>query len=111
MSLLGAEQKLYNDLPSPEASLWASRTLPSSHAVQTTKLTRAAWRYIPSTYLVCENDQAVPPQFQEAFAATAQAHVERCGSGHSPMLSHTEMLAQRIHNTAMKAIPHPPPSA
>ncbi|KAL8836171.1 MAG: hypothetical protein Q9170_003024 [Blastenia crenularia] len=111
MFLIGAEQKLYNDLSQQDASLWASRTLPSSHAVQTTKLTHAAWRYVPSTYLICENDQALPRQFQEGFAANAQAHVERCATGHSPMLSHTEMLAQRIHETAMKAIPGPAPSA
>ncbi|KAL8847550.1 MAG: hypothetical protein Q9221_007409 [Calogaya cf. arnoldii] len=101
---LGAEEKLYANLPKAEAELWASRLLPSSHKVQTTILTRAAWRYIPSTYLVCENDQAVPPHFQEAFAATIQAHVKKCNTGHSPMLSQPEMLAQKIHDTALKAM-------
>ena len=64
--------------------------------MQTTKLTRAAWRYIPSTYLVCENDQACPPQYQEMFAANAKAQVERCSAGHSPMLSQTDMLVGKI---------------
>ncbi|KAL8665979.1 MAG: hypothetical protein Q9168_007584 [Polycauliona sp. 1 TL-2023] len=94
---------LYADLPKPEAALWAFRTLPSSHKVQETATTRAAWHYVLSTCLICEKDQAVPLQFQEAFAATAQAHVERCSTGHSPMLSHPDMLARRIHDAAWKA--------
>ncbi|KAI4260043.1 MAG: hypothetical protein L6R42_004244 [Xanthoria sp. 1 TBL-2021] len=105
ITLLDASRVLYNDLPPPEAALWASRIFPSSQAVQTTKTTRAAWRYIPSTYLVCENDQAVPPRFQETFAATIQARVERCTTEHSPMLSQPEMLARKIHEAAIKADP------
>ncbi|KAL8966961.1 MAG: hypothetical protein Q9183_003136 [Haloplaca sp. 2 TL-2023] len=105
--LVGAEEKLYADLPKSEAAFWASRILPSSHKVQESLLTRAAWRYIPSTYLICENDNAVPPQMQDAFAATVQAHVERCSTGHSPMLSHPAMLAEKIHEAALKAIHGP----
>lgn len=43
---IGAEEKLYADLPKSEAALRASRTLPSSHNVQKTVLTSAAWKYI-----------------------------------------------------------------
>ena len=78
--------------------------IPQSYLVQTTKLTRAAWRYIPSTYLICENDKAAPPQYQEMFAASAKAHVEKCGSGHSPHLSQPEMLVQKIHEAAQQAV-------
>ncbi|KAL8776351.1 MAG: hypothetical protein Q9194_003203 [Teloschistes cf. exilis] len=104
---LEGERKLYNDLPEPEASTWASRLMPSSRKVQTTILTRAAWRYTPSTYLVCENDQALPPHDQAGFAATAKAHVETCTAGHSPMLSSPDMLAQKIHQATLKAISGP----
>ena len=40
----------------------------------------------PSTYIVCEQDHAVPIQAQEAMSAAAD-HVERLPSSHSPMLS------------------------
>lgn len=40
----------------------------------------------PSTYIVCEQDQAIPIQAQEAMSAAAD-HVERLPSSHSPMLS------------------------
>ena len=75
-----------------------------SHRVESTKLTRAAWRYIPSTYLICENDQAAPPQYQEMFAASAKSEVKRCNSGHSPQLSQPDMLVQKIHEASEKAV-------
>ena len=74
-----------------------------SYAVQTTKLTRGAYKYIPSTYLVYEGDQAVPPQYQEMFTGIAKAHRERCSTGHSPMLSQTENLVGMIVEAAEKA--------
>lgn len=102
--ILRGEQTLYNDLPSSEASLWASRLIPQSYQVQTVKLKRtAAWHYIPSTYLICENDQAAPPAFQETFAASAKAQIERCDSGHSPHLSQPQMLIQKICEASQRA--------
>ncbi|KAF2489255.1 alpha/beta-hydrolase [Lophium mytilinum] len=99
-----AAEVLYNDLPDADAKLWESRLVYQSYAVNKTKLTRAAYRYIPSTYLVCENDKAAPPQYQESFAASAGATVNRCAAGHSAMLSHTDMLASKIAAVADKAI-------
>lgn len=75
-----------------------------SYKVQTTKLTRASWRYIPSTYLICEGDQAAPPQYQEMFAANANSRVERCSAGHSPHLSQVDMLVQKIEGAAQRVI-------
>ena len=40
----------------------------------------------PSTYIVCEQDHAIPTQAQEAMSAAA-SHVERLPASHSPMLS------------------------
>jgi hypothetical protein len=98
-------QTIYNDLPQAEAELWESRMIAQSYAVQRTKITRSAYKYIPSTYLICENDQAAPPQYQEMFATMANSHVERCDSGHSPMLSQTEMLVGKIVDAVKNAVP------
>jgi hypothetical protein len=65
-------------------------------AVQTTEILRTAYKFVLSTYLVCEDDKAVPTQFQEMFASTAGSQVERCSSGHSPMLSQLNMLVSKI---------------
>lgn len=100
-------QTLYSDLPPEEAEYWASKIIDQSYAVKTTKLTHASYRYVPSTYVVCENDQGPPPQYQEMFAKSAGATVLRIASGHSPMLSKTEELANMVAAAAqgaMKAI-------
>ncbi|RYO90848.1 hypothetical protein DL764_008386 [Monosporascus ibericus] len=97
-------QTLYNDLPPEEAEYWASKIIDQSYAVQTTKLTRASYRYIPSTYVVCENDQGPPPQYQEMFGKRAGADVLRIASGHSPMLSKTEELANMVAAAAQETM-------
>ncbi|KAL8837897.1 MAG: hypothetical protein Q9176_005373 [Flavoplaca citrina] len=99
----GAE-KLYDDLPADEATLWESRLVAQSYRVQETKLTRAAWKHFPSTYLITEGDEAVPPQYQQAFAQQIGAAVERCSSGHSPQLSQPEMLVRKIDDVSRAAM-------
>lgn len=49
----------------------------------------------PSSYVVCEQDHAVPPGAQEAMAEAAD-HVHRLPSSHSPLLSMPQQLADVI---------------
>ena len=58
----------------------------------TQPLSRAAWRDLPSTYIVCEQDQAIPMFAQEAMSARAGT-VLRLDAGHSPFLSQPAELA------------------
>ncbi|MFJ8435452.1 alpha/beta fold hydrolase [Kitasatospora sp. NPDC094019] len=46
----------------------------------------AAWRQVPSTYLVCADDRGTPPQRQREFARRAGSVVE-LDAGHHPFLS------------------------
>ena len=55
-------------------------------------LTRAAWRTIPSTYVVCERDAAIPVDVQEIMAERA-GRVLRMPTSHSPFLSRPAQLA------------------
>ena len=55
-------------------------------------LTRAAWRTIPSTYVVCERDAAIPVVAQEMMAERAD-RVLRMPTSHSPFLSRPAQLA------------------
>lgn len=91
---------IYQDLPPEEASYWASKIIDQSYAVQTTPVSRAAYKYIPSTYVMTEDDQAVPLQYQEMFAAATGAEVKRIASGHSPQLSKPEELAELVEAAA-----------
>jgi pimeloyl-ACP methyl ester carboxylesterase len=56
------------------------------------RLTRAAWRTIPSTYVVCEQDEAIPVWAQESMAERA-GRVLRMATSHSPFLSRPAQLA------------------
>lgn len=53
----------------------------------------------PTTYIICEQDQAIPPQAQEAMAAAA-SHVVRLPSSHSPFLSMPKQLASVLGGTS-----------
>ncbi len=56
----------------------------------------------PSTYLICEDDRAVPPEAQEAMASAAE-HVRRLPSSHSPLLSMPQQLAEAIAEAGRSA--------
>jgi pimeloyl-ACP methyl ester carboxylesterase len=46
----------------------------------------AAWKQVPSTYLVCAQDRGTPPERQREFARRAGSVVE-IDAGHHPFLS------------------------
>jgi pimeloyl-ACP methyl ester carboxylesterase len=56
------------------------------------ELTGAGWHDTPSTYVVCEHDQAIPPPAQDAMSARAGT-VHRLASSHSPFLSMPDAVA------------------
>lgn len=94
---------IYHDLPPDEAKYWASKVIDQSYAVQTTSIARTAYKYIPSTYVVADDDHACPLQYQEMFAAAIGAEVNRIHSGHSPQLSKPEELADLVVAAAEKS--------
>jgi pimeloyl-ACP methyl ester carboxylesterase len=54
-----------------------------------------AWRSIPSTYVVCTNDCALPPESQRTMAARADAVLE-WPTDHSPFLTRPEAIGDLI---------------
>ncbi len=58
-----------------------------------------AWREKPSTYVVCAEDRATPPDAQREYAKRAGSVVE-LPTGHHPMLSRPEMLARVLAEAA-----------
>jgi pimeloyl-ACP methyl ester carboxylesterase len=59
----------------------------------------AAWRTIPSTYVVCDDDHAIPPRFQRAMAQQAD-EVHTLASDHSPFLSHPDATTALLRSIA-----------
>jgi len=58
-----------------------------------------AWREKPSTYVVCAEDRATPPEAQWGYARRADSVVE-LPTGHHPMLSRPELLARVLAEAA-----------
>ncbi|KOV74145.1 hypothetical protein ADL00_02785 [Streptomyces sp. AS58] len=84
---------LYSDVEPHLAQQSIARLGRQSLASVTQSLTQAAWHTLPSTYILCEQDMAIPLPLQEAMATRAQ-HTERLRSGHSPFLSQPAELAR-----------------
>lgn len=53
----------------------------------------AAWRTVPTTYVVCAEDRMIHPDAQREMAAAAGAEVLEWPSSHSPFLSHPDLVA------------------
>jgi pimeloyl-ACP methyl ester carboxylesterase len=86
----------------PDLAAWAvSRLRPSTHSSKKQHLTAAAWRDIPSTYVICEHDRALPASGQEQMARRA-TNVHRLPCSHSPMLSRVPETAAIIADVAIQ---------
>ena len=98
-------QRFYNDLPEREAKKWVSELRPQLAEAQLSPLTNAAYRFIPSTYLFCENDQALPIFLQKKMVAESGAKFvsEECTAGHSPFLSMPEKVVEAVEGIAKGA--------
>ena len=58
-----------------------------------------AWHEKPSTYVVCAEDRATPPEAQREYARRAGKVVE-IPTGHHPMLSRPGLLARVLAEAA-----------
>ena len=65
-------------------------------------MTVPAWKFLPSWYLVSQDDEALPPDAQRAFANRMNATAVEVPSGHLAMVSHpTEVV--KLTETAAEA--------
>ncbi|MGH3857734.1 MAG: alpha/beta hydrolase [Pseudonocardiaceae bacterium] len=89
---LRPEEIFYTDLDPSTAREASTQLSHQSLRSMTQALTRAAWHNIPSTYIVCERDAAIPVAAQLSMAHRAQ-RVRRMDTAHSPLLSRPAELA------------------
>jgi hypothetical protein len=93
---------VYNDVDAPTARRAVSQLGYQSHASMRQELTETAWETIPSTYVICEADNAIPVATQELIAARAD-DVQRLSTSHSPFLSQPAALAGLIRRSLADA--------
>ncbi|MFO1536678.1 MAG: alpha/beta fold hydrolase [Actinomycetota bacterium] len=76
----------YHDCADADVEFARARLSPQSTASFAATLTGAAWRDVPSTYVLCTDDRTVPVPVQEANAARTGATVT-LPTSHSPFFS------------------------
>ena len=77
---------LYGDCDANEVAAALPRLTPQPLATMTQPIRTASWRTIPSTYIACTEDCALPIELQRRLAARCTTTVE-LPAHHSPFLS------------------------
>jgi hypothetical protein len=97
----GAGNIGWHDIPLDEQEKWNSLAQHTSRAVFSGETTYEPWHDIPCAYIVCEEDRALPPRFQELFASKmgGPENIYRLPSSHSPFLSMPNRLAGILQRT------------
>lgn len=93
------ERVFYGDLPAELSARYTERLRPQSIASFAQPLTTTAWRDTDSTYLICSQDEAIPPALQRSMAARA-THRHELASSHSPVASCPQEVAALIAGVA-----------
>jgi pimeloyl-ACP methyl ester carboxylesterase len=78
----------------------AATQRPAAGGAVTEASPQAAWRAIPSWYLVAKQDQAIAPDLERYMAARAHAHTIEADGSHSVMVSHPDTVAHLIQTAA-----------
>ena len=99
----------FHDLPEAESQHWSSLLRPHSLGAMWSTQSSAAWRDIPSTYVMCNRGRVMPVQKQEEMIKHAKEvqpkafdSVERLESGHEPILSKIDDLVMIMMERATK---------
>ena len=93
----------YNDVSPSDADFYASKLVTHCCVSITQPGTADCLNgVVPSTFLICENDNALPIPVQERMAKNLGegANVERCSAGHSPFVSQPDVVAKIIKRMA-----------
>ena len=101
----GADQDFVPDLPPAERELVYVTQGPWNTAFLREKVTTAAWRTRPS-WFIAVNDRMVPPTYERDAARRMNATLVELDSGHVPMLSHPDRVAEVIIEAATRAGRH-----
>lgn len=92
-SMHGAD--LYSDVDGAVAARANQRLRLQSNPSRAQPVRHAGWRRVGSSYVVCDKDEAIPPQRQQQFAARADA-IYHLPTGHSPFYSAPYRLADLL---------------
>ncbi|KAJ7673838.1 Alpha/beta hydrolase fold-1 [Mycena polygramma] len=75
MEPVGSAAVNFSDLPHEEGIAWTSKMPNHAAASFTHKITYAAYKDIPVSYVVCEEDKCIPPALQNGIIAKMEAEM------------------------------------
>jgi pimeloyl-ACP methyl ester carboxylesterase len=90
-------------VPATEASVMAATQKPIKGSAFGESVPQAAWKTIPSWYIVAQEDQALNPNLERFFAKRIGAKTTEIKSSHVPFISHPAEVARLIEQAAMAA--------
>jgi pimeloyl-ACP methyl ester carboxylesterase len=88
------------DLPEAEARVMAATQKPLHNSAFGAAVPEAAWKTIPSWYIVSSHDRAINPDLERFYAKRAGAKTTEIASSHVAFLSHPKEVAKVIENAA-----------
>jgi pimeloyl-ACP methyl ester carboxylesterase len=91
------------DVPEAETRVMAATQKPIHGSAFQATLTAAAWRQVPSWFLVATQDRSIDPELQRLYARRAQGTTVEVASSHVPFLSHPAEVARLIEQAASPA--------
>lgn len=91
------------DLSAADARVLAATQKPVSSTVFAAKVANAAWKTIPSWYIVTLQDEAINPELQRFYAKRIGARTTEIKSSHVSFLSHPKEVVKVIADASRAA--------
>lgn len=91
---------LCKDVPEVDARVAAATQKPVNSSVFTAAVPGAAWKTIPSWYIVAVEDRAINPELERFYARRIGATTTEIKSSHVPFLSHPKEVVTVIEAAA-----------
>src|SRR5262249_37176909 len=88
------------DLPASEARVMAVTQKPLHKSVFEASVPVAAWKTIPTWFIVSSNDQAINPDLERFYAKRANAKTTEIASSHVSFIPHPKEVAKAIEAAA-----------
>jgi pimeloyl-ACP methyl ester carboxylesterase len=89
-----------HDVSATEAQVRAATQKPIHGSAFSQSIPQAAWKKIPSYYLVATGDRAIKPELQRHMARRIAAKIFEVDASHVPFLSRPEAVADFIAQAA-----------
>jgi pimeloyl-ACP methyl ester carboxylesterase len=92
------------DVSATEASVMAATQKPIIGSAFNQSVEQAAWKTIPSWYMVAQEDRAINPELERFYARRMGAKTTEIKSSHVPFVSHAGEVARLIEQAASTAV-------